>query len=608
VRSTDQFGASHDQVLTIDVNDFEGYFSGSNGGNTVEGTSEEDTINANSGNDTIRAGTGDDIISGGFHTDRIYGEAGNDTIDGGRSNDWASGGAGDDQISGGGGTDTAIWSGELEDFAVSYDDSSATFTITDLNAADGLDEGTDTVTTVEKFDFGGTIYSSGDMITEAARQANTSPDAPQLAAGGAVAENSAEGTVVATLGATDVDGDTLTYTLTDAGGSPVTDSNFEIVGNEILVKADADLDFENATSHHLYVTASDAFETSDPTPLTIAVDDVAEALVASGTFVDTSVAEDSISGGGDTDTLTAHDDGSVIHGNGGDDTLIGGDGDDILTGDGETNLVVNGSFEDLTGATLTSNGARLTSMTGWTEADGDTIELHTSGKNGIDTTDGDYWLDMTENGPQMDISQEIFGMETGESYQLIFDAGNRFASQNTEMDVYFGGELIATIDPTKIDVMEEHTFDLTGGSGDGSNELRFVETGTSEHAGTVLDDVRVFHIGDDQIDGGAGDDTLSGGGGDDTFLIGAGEGNDTVSGGTGTSWTDTLDLQGVFGAVTVSSSGDTVTGEGWTIALDSGNVVSSDSNELLLDSDASGLLSFDGGGSVDFDAIERVVW
>jgi serralysin len=53
-------------------------------------------------------------------------------------------------------TDTVVWSGDLADFTVAYDGTTETFTITDTNAGDGLDEGTDTVTGVESFEFNGT--------------------------------------------------------------------------------------------------------------------------------------------------------------------------------------------------------------------------------------------------------------------------------------------------------------------------------------------------------------------------------------------------------------------------------------------------------------------
>ena len=72
--------------------------------------------------------------------------------------------------------------------------------------------------------------------------------------GGTVQENAAAGTVVATLGAADPDaGASFTYALaSDPSGK------FEVVGDEIRVKAGASLDYETAASHQLSVTVTDA--------------------------------------------------------------------------------------------------------------------------------------------------------------------------------------------------------------------------------------------------------------------------------------------------------------------------------------------------------------
>ena len=85
--------------------------------------------------------------------------------------------------------------------------------------------------------------------------------------GGTVQENAAAGTVVATLGATDADaGSSFTYTLAaDPSGK------FEVVGDEIRVKAGASLDYESATSHQLSVTVTDAGGLSHTETLNIGV-------------------------------------------------------------------------------------------------------------------------------------------------------------------------------------------------------------------------------------------------------------------------------------------------------------------------------------------------
>ena len=118
--------------------------------------------------------------------------------------------------------------------------------------------------------------------------------------GGTVQENAAAGTVVATLGATDPDaGSTFTYALaSDPSGK------FEVVGDEIRVKAGASLDYETATSHelryrhrrrrpepHRAVTIGVTNQNEAPTDLTVTGGTVQE-NAAAGTVVATLGATD----------------------------------------------------------------------------------------------------------------------------------------------------------------------------------------------------------------------------------------------------------------------------------------------------------------------------
>ena len=131
--------------------------------------------------------------------------------------------------------------------------------------------------------------------------------------GGTVQENAAAGTVVATLGATDPDaGSSFTYTLAaDPSGK------FEVVGDEIRVKAGASLDYESATSHQLSVTVTDAGGLSHTETLNIGVTNQNEAPTdltvtggtvqenaAAGTVVATLGATDPDAGSSFTYTLT----------------------------------------------------------------------------------------------------------------------------------------------------------------------------------------------------------------------------------------------------------------------------------------------------------------
>jgi len=95
-------------------------------------------------------------------------------------------------------------------------------------------------------------------------------------AGGAVDENSAAGTVVATLSTTDKDADdNHTYEITeDPSGF------FEIVGNEIRVKHGADLDHETAGEHIVTIEVQDAAGLTYSEAVTLTVNDVNEAPAA----------------------------------------------------------------------------------------------------------------------------------------------------------------------------------------------------------------------------------------------------------------------------------------------------------------------------------------
>jgi Ca2+-binding RTX toxin-like protein len=81
---------------------------GTNGDNSLTGTSGSDLILAGNGNDTVDGGNGSDIIDGGNGSDTLTGGAGNDAIDGGNGNDTIDGGAGNDLVLGGNGNDLII--------------------------------------------------------------------------------------------------------------------------------------------------------------------------------------------------------------------------------------------------------------------------------------------------------------------------------------------------------------------------------------------------------------------------------------------------------------------------------------------------------------------
>jgi len=408
-----------------------------------------------------------------------------------------------------------------------------------------------------------------------------------------VLENSAGGTVVATLATIDVDaGDTATYTiLADPSGF------FEIVGDEIRVKTGADIDYETAATHDITVEVTDAGGNTYSETVTLDIIDVNEApsdltfagneklsvnsdgVVAAGTVV-ASVASIVDPDAGDTFTYALSDDAGgkfTIDANTGDITLaadhnastlskkatgvdsstvtvevtdssgntyseqvgihLGTDGTDTITGGSDTDIIYGLGSDDAspTGPNLINNGSfendQGASTANWTLAGGNSIQTYASGKTGVIASDGNYFVDMDEVKVNTTIEQQVANLKDGAEYQLSFDVAE-MGGYDGSMEVYWGGSLVGTVDP-ETTTMQSFTFQVTGGAGDGSDTLQFKETGAEDFGGTALDNVQLFELagGGDTLDGGAGDDVIIAGDGNDRLIGGAG--NDTLSGGAG---------------------------------------------------------------------------
>jgi Cadherin-like/Cadherin domain/RTX calcium-binding nonapeptide repeat (4 copies) len=142
VRAADQGGLFIDKAFTILLVDLPGVtLNGDGSDNTLVGTAEADTINGLGGNDTITGG------------------GGNDTIDGGP------------------GIDTAVFSGNLADYQVTWNSAAQTFTVADQRS--GSHDGTDTVSHVEQFQFADSLATlnfdgTGALASETFNNANGS--------------------------------------------------------------------------------------------------------------------------------------------------------------------------------------------------------------------------------------------------------------------------------------------------------------------------------------------------------------------------------------------------------------------------------------------------
>ncbi|PLX68890.1 MAG: hypothetical protein C0603_04175, partial [Denitrovibrio sp.] len=285
----------------------------------------------------------------------------------------------------------------------------------------------------------------------------------------------------------------------------------------------------------------DAFVTNEDTPLEIS----AASLLGNDSDVDGDSLSITEVGNAENGTVTLNDDGSITFtpsgdvsgdgsftyttsdGNGGFDTATVTVGitpvadaptvsleisDDYTSVD---NLVINGSFEDVTGELANGNTVNnlnissgswigLTSMTGWTLI-GDTtptMEVHDGGHMAVGATDGENYMDLgeTNSGGDTDnenthIGQVIEGAVDGESYTLSFDyADKAFDAGNAAsgaVQVIWGGEVVATIDGNNSD-WESFSIELTGGAGNGNNQIEFKEVGTgNDNHGMAIDNVEL---------------------------------------------------------------------------------------------------------------------
>ncbi|EYD76425.1 calcium-binding protein, hemolysin-type [Rubellimicrobium mesophilum DSM 19309] len=345
--------------------------------------------------------------------------------------------------------------------------------------------------------------------------------------GGSVQENSAGGTLVATLTAVDADADdTFVYTIDDPSGL------FEIVDDTVRVAAGALIDYEEATSHGVTLTVTDRAGASHEEDLVIQVGNV------SGNFVGTSAnnsltgtsEEDQIWGRGGNDTLSGLAGDDLIYGEAGNDRLIGGTGADTLTGGlNDDTYVLTG--DDVAEDTIVENGGQGTDTV---EVDQDYAlganleKLLLTGTDDVDGTGNELANTLTGNGGAnvLDggLGADIMAGGQGNDTYYVDNLGDRTNESTANAGV---DETRTTLTSLNISLNGMGYID----------NLTFVGTGSFTGTGNTLANTITGAGGNDTLDGGSGIDTLIGGAGDDTYVVAqagdqvveaAGEGTDTV--------------------------------------------------------------------------------
>ncbi|MET0014544.1 MAG: immunoglobulin-like domain-containing protein, partial [Sedimenticola sp.] len=413
--------------------------------------------------------------------------------------------------------------------------------------------------------------------------------------GTTVTEGAEAGTVVSTLDAVDPDtGETFTYEI--VGGSDL----FEIVGNQVVVKADADIDFETAESHDIVLQVTDSGGNSHQETVTINVSDVEETAETSGgeaptdiSFSGTTVEEGAAAGTvvatlqtidqstGDTFSyeLVRDDSGhfEIV-----DDQLVVKAGADI---DYESEAVHELSIQvtDSTGNTYSETvSIRVDDVQEVMSAthEGTRRNDHIDGDDGNDVIDGMRGNDHLDGEEGHDV--------------LLGGEGNDHLDGGEGHDRLEGGE-----GNDKLEGGEGNDYIL---GGEGNDDMRGGEGDDTFMAGAGNDQMRGGE-GDDRFVAGEGNDRAIGGEGNDLFEADPFSGSDYFSGGEGGGWTDVIQLNA--DAVPAGSDPDAP----WSIEVD-GEQVQYDiaDHALSLDPDASGVITFSDGSELTFDGVERIEW
>jgi VCBS repeat-containing protein len=368
--------------------------------------------------------------------------------------------------------------------------------------------------TVVVSDQGGLTRSQAATIT--VTNVNEAPTSIGVTGPQSVAENAANGTVVATISGIDPDaGDTLTFTLTDTAGG-----RFTLVGNSIVVANGTLLDFETANSHTVTVRATDSGGLFRSQSVVVAVTNVNEAAVFAASSVSTGTVTEDVAPLQAAGTLTVVDPDAGQSGVVARTNVAGTFGTFNINAAGNWTYALNNASAAV--QALTATDVRTETFT-VTSIDG------TASRSVVITVRG-----ADESGP---LGVTIEG-----------SAGNDIVTSSSTVP----GQPL----PTSL-------ADTIRGNG-GNDSLR----------GLAGNDTILGGTGNDTLVGGSGADSLDGGDGDDLVYIDS----DDVAfvGGIGT---DTLIIQGTIGAAginllsngferfTGNSGNDIVSGAGATTNL-----------------------------------------
>jgi Ca2+-binding RTX toxin-like protein len=266
------------------------------------------------------------------------GSTGADTLIGGDDNDTLTGAAANDVLLGQGGNDTAVFSGNLADYAVAWDLNA--FTVTD---SVGDRDGTD-IAYVEFLQFtdvtvAWTDYQGPDIEGNSGDETLAGTSLSEVIRG-----NGGHDSILGGGGARDsIDGGEGNDTIEGGGGN---DWLYGGIGNDSILGG-AGNDFIHSEGGNDYVNGGEGVDTYGfDGALSGATVNLALGVVTDGAGTDTLAGIENVEGTGGNDSLVGDGGDNVLAGIGGADTLSGGAGNDTLNGGAASDVLVGGEGND----------------------------------------------------------------------------------------------------------------------------------------------------------------------------------------------------------------------------------------------------------------------
>ncbi|WP_159351203.1 glycerophosphodiester phosphodiesterase family protein [Roseomonas harenae] len=523
--------------------------SGTNGNDVVYGLQGNDTLLGGAGNDVLNGDGGNDVIVAGGDGSTLRGGGGNDVLFGGTGVDILAGGVGNDAIAAGDADTIRYTAGDGIDLVVAAAGSAVVVEdIASTKIAVGRLDGDLVVTFADGGALvfedgaagalpGNVTFDDGVSLTGAALAALASDTAPAgiaaavgaLEAARAAAEparalplapnliqngsfENIDGTLVRDWGRYDADG--LMPGWVNLATGRVEQHQDTVSGVKAVEGAYwTDLDgwqnnvqlaqtvegVEKGATYQLSFQIADT-DLTDAEKLTVTYGGV---VVYSGAPKGAAWEKMSVrvvgGSGNGSDTLIFSQTGGKLNGAG-----LALDNVAMIktaaapAGAADGNLIFNGGFENINSTEYRDWGRYSPDgvMPGWDNLATGRVEQHRDTVSGVSAAKGQYWTDLDGWQNNVQLAQDVAGVQRGATYRLSFQVADTDLKDNEGLTVTYGGKIVYQGAPSGA-AWETVSVEVLGGSGDGSDRLVFAQTGGKlDGAGLALDEVSMIKTAD----------------------------------------------------------------------------------------------------------------